>query len=297
MINIKIAVREAVVSNFDTLKAFIIGMSQKGLLESSDKVRRIDDSTPQYSGPLQFDSLLHMVQQTSAWPSKTLLLTWLSSPPQFSDDHIFTALVEDGPCSYLHINIIDELELEAYSPTGEWVLAAASATSHTPALADAKDCIAVCTNCNTGTGLFRHLLCGQPHNPLFCDQPCCMCNHPPNSHAEHCIQYKGWLHTQHPEWLLLKQLLKQMQKQPAQASLSTSAVHCPFCHLVKEISRWLTADEGAALATVVGSQSQLLVMATNDNPDRCALTEDRTAHNTAHHDKLFHIIKHTDSTH
>ena len=44
IINIKIAAREPVVSNFDTLKAFIIGMSQKGPLGSSDKIRRVDDA-------------------------------------------------------------------------------------------------------------------------------------------------------------------------------------------------------------------------------------------------------------
>ena len=64
-----------------------------------------------------------------------------------------------------------------------------------------------------------------------------------------------------------------------------------------EINRRLTADEGTALATVVGSQSQLLVMAANPDQDRHVLTEDLTAHNMAHHEELFHIIKHTDPTH
>ena len=51
------------------------------------------------------------------------------------------------------------------------------------------------------------------------------------------------------------------------------------------------------LATVIGSQSQLLVMAADDNPDCHALTEDLAAHNAVHHDEFFHIIKHTDPTH
>ena len=81
------------------------------------------------------------------------------------------------------------------------------------------------------------------------------------------------------------------------ASSSTSAVRRPFRRSVTEISRRLTADEGAALATVVGSQSQLLVMAADDNPDRRALAEDLSAHNAAHHEELFHIIEHTDPMH
>ena len=64
-----------------------------------------------------------------------------------------------------------------------------------------------------------------------------------------------------------------------------------------EINRRLTADEGAALATVVGSQSQLLVMAADPDQDRRALAEDLAAHNAAHHEELFHIIEHTDPTH
>ena len=91
----------------------------------------------------------------------------------------------------LHINMLDNST--TYGPAGEWALAAASAASCTPVLADAKDRIAVCTNCDTGAGLFRRPLHGQPHNPPFCDQPCRMCHHPPDSHAEHCIRYKGWL--------------------------------------------------------------------------------------------------------
>ena len=195
MINIKIAARELVVFNFDTLKAFIIGMSQKGPLGSLDKICRVNDGAPQYGGPLQFDSSPHMVQQTSTWSSNTPSSTWSSSPPQFGNDRVFAALVNDGPCSYLHINVIKESE--AYGPAGEWVLASASAASCTPVLADANDRIPVCTNCDTGAGLFRHPLHGQPHHPPFCDQPCRMCNHPPNSHAEHCIRYKGWLRARH----------------------------------------------------------------------------------------------------
>ena len=282
------------VSNYDDLKAFIIGMTQKGPLGSSEKVCRITDGTPQYGGPLQFDNSLHMVQQTSAWSSNIPPLTWSLSPPQFGTDRVFATLVNDGPCSYLQINVIDESE--AYGPTGEWILAAFLTANCTPALADAKDRIPVCTNCDTGGGLFPRPLRGQPHNPPFCDQRCCMCKHPPDSHAEHCIRYKGWLHTCHPERLPPKQPRQQVDKS-AHASSSTSAIRRPFRRSCKEISRRLTIYEGAVLATVVGSQSQLMVMAADDNPEHRALAEDLAAHNVAHHDELFHIIEHTDPTH
>ncbi len=81
------------------------------------------------------------------------------------------------------------------------------------------------------------------------------------------------------------------------ASMSTSATHRPFRRSVTEINRRLTADKGAALATVVGSQSQLLVMAADPDQDQHVLTEDLTTHNAAHHKELFHIIKHTNPTH
>ena len=178
MINVKVAARKAVVSNYDDLKAFVIGMTQKkSLLGSSEKIRRVADGTPQYGGALQFDNSPHFVQQTSAWSSPPPSLTWPSSPPQSGTDRVFAAIVDAGPCSYLQINVIDESE--AYGPTCKWILAAFSADNRTPALADAKDRI--------GGGPFPRPLRGQPHNPPFCDKPCRMCKHPPDSHAEYCI--------------------------------------------------------------------------------------------------------------
>ena len=77
IINVKVAAREAVVSNYDDLKAFVISMTRKkSPLGSSEKVRRIADGTPQYSGTRQFDNSPHFVQETSAWSSHPPLLTW-----------------------------------------------------------------------------------------------------------------------------------------------------------------------------------------------------------------------------
>ena len=295
MLNVKIAAREPVVSNFDTLKALVIGMSQKGPLGSSDKIRRVDDGTPRYGGPLQFDNSPQMRQPSSTWASDTSPSTWSQSPSQFGNDGVFAAIVDDGPCSFLQINMLHDSD--AYSHKGEWILAATTAASRTPVLADAKDRIAVCTNCDTGGGPFRRPRNGQPHNPPFCDKPCRLCDHPPDSHAEHCIRYKGWLRARHPERLPPKPPPKPSPKQSMRASTSTSATHRPFRRSVTEINRRLTADEGAALATVVGSQSQLLVMAADPDQDRRALAEDLAAHNAAHHEELFHIIEHTDPTH
>ena len=58
-------------------------------------------------------------------------------------------------------------------------------------------------------------------------------------------------------------------------------------------------EEGAALATVVSSQSQLLADSIRyiDDPERRALAEDLAAQNVAHHGELFHIIEHTDPMH
>ena len=111
MINIKIVALEPVVSNVNTLKSFIIGMSQKGPLGLSDKIRRVDDGTPQYGGPLQFDNSPQMGQQTSAWSSNTPSSTWSVSPPQFGKDGVFAAIVDDGPCSYLQINMLNDSDM------------------------------------------------------------------------------------------------------------------------------------------------------------------------------------------
>ena len=186
MINVKVAAREAVVSNYGSLKVFVISMTEKKNLGGvSEKMRRISDSTSQYGGALQFNNSSQFVQQTSAWSLPPPSSAWSLSQLQFNNDHVFAAIVDDGLCSYLQIHMIDESE--AYIHTGEWILAAISATSCALAVADAKDCTLVCTNSHTGGDLLPHPLCGQPQNSPFCDKPCRICKHPPDSHAEHCI--------------------------------------------------------------------------------------------------------------
>ena len=140
-----------VVSNYNNLKAFVIGMMQKKRSgATSEKGHRVVDDR-QHGGTSQFELLpsSQLVQQTSAWSSPS---------PQFGNNHVFTAIVDNGLCRWLQINMINESEV--YGHTGEWILAAISAISRTPAIADANKCIPACTNCDTSGGLFPPLLCG-----------------------------------------------------------------------------------------------------------------------------------------
>ena len=70
IINVKVVVCEAAVSNYDNLKVFVISMTKKkSLLGLSEKIHRVTDSTPQYGSMLQFNNSPHFMQQTLAWHS------------------------------------------------------------------------------------------------------------------------------------------------------------------------------------------------------------------------------------